>query len=458
MPHGGVVLVTGRNGCGKTTALSAVSRMVQGDKSIRVEPRDNVARGVVEGWGAKLTVGRSVRKSGELEIESIDGKVDLAALVDPGIKDPVAADAARIKTLLKMSSTKLDASSFVDPTIVGDAGDLVDLSDCQTDDAVETARRVKKALDKSALAREQAAAKCEGAAERTALMTEDDVEDVDVSYDEAKEKLDKAQEKYYETRGKWEQSKKFTSRVNEAVEWLERNKAPDVEALQHRVDSLLDEQTELLRKLAVLNGNIRDAETDLEFGKKDAEVVREYEAIVSKAAAVNVTEADVAKAEKAAKDAFDLKVAVEKSDHSKRMREMAALTRKEAKAQRSIAEKLRSAAASIDAVLGNALSGLGVPIQVQGERLCVNYEGRGWIPFADQSPGERYRQVIDWAISICPDRGILIIKQAGWDSLDRTNKSAVCSHATEKGVVIFAEQATDGDIKAEPFMEISTDG
>ncbi len=108
---GGVVILRGRNGAGKSHVLDAVQSLVSGDGSVPL--RDGQAKGKVEGLGATIKLAKRTIRSGALEVESLTGDVDPATLVDPGIADPERADAARIKALLTLAGVQATPADFV---------------------------------------------------------------------------------------------------------------------------------------------------------------------------------------------------------------------------------------------------------------------------------------------------------------------------------------------------------
>jgi hypothetical protein len=63
--------------------------------------------GVVSVPGVTMTVGRSVRRQGELQVETLEGRLSIADLVDPGFVDPERADAKRIKALVGLSKADI---------------------------------------------------------------------------------------------------------------------------------------------------------------------------------------------------------------------------------------------------------------------------------------------------------------------------------------------------------------
>ena len=85
---GGVLVLRGRNGLGKSTAIDAVGAAIKGEGSLDV--RRGAARGTVDACGVAIRVSRNTRRSGELEVDTLEGKLSVAELVDPGLKDVAA--------------------------------------------------------------------------------------------------------------------------------------------------------------------------------------------------------------------------------------------------------------------------------------------------------------------------------------------------------------------------------
>ena len=108
--QGGLVILRGANGVGKTKTLEAVQALVTGRGSLAA--RDGQVRGEVVGWGARLSVARSTRRTGELAVTSLEGRMDITELVDPGIRELMAADARRIKALIGLSGVKADPAAY----------------------------------------------------------------------------------------------------------------------------------------------------------------------------------------------------------------------------------------------------------------------------------------------------------------------------------------------------------
>ncbi|MCX7671668.1 MAG: ATP-binding protein, partial [Anaerolineae bacterium] len=158
LPEAGVVVLRGRNGCGKSHALDAVDALVTGRG--RPPCRDGATKGRVAGCGVTLTIGRSQRRSGEAEVQSLEGRLDITQLVEPPIQDPEAADVRRIKALIQLSGRSATVQDFA--AMIPDAAGL-GLFDA--DEPVALAGQIKRALEAEARRYEQAAEKERVAAE-----------------------------------------------------------------------------------------------------------------------------------------------------------------------------------------------------------------------------------------------------------------------------------------------------
>ena len=165
LPDAGVVVLRGRNGAGKSHALAAMDSLLTARGKLPC--RDGARSGLVEGVGARLSIGRSTRRTGEAEVATLEGRFDISQLVQPPIKDEEAADKARIKALIQLSGVKADATEFA--ALLPDGitlGSLVD-TDQQSADPVTLAGQLKRALESQARGQEKVAA--EKRTEATAL-------------------------------------------------------------------------------------------------------------------------------------------------------------------------------------------------------------------------------------------------------------------------------------------------
>ena len=151
--EGGIHVIRGMNDAGKTESLKAIDALLGGNAKIK--KRYGTPQGLIEGLGATIKLMANARASGECEAVSLSGKLDIGTLIDPGLKDPVAADKARIKALLTVRGIKADLDIFL-PLAGGDENAHYWLATIASDstqaatDLVDMAARLKKDFEKEA--------------------------------------------------------------------------------------------------------------------------------------------------------------------------------------------------------------------------------------------------------------------------------------------------------------------
>lgn len=146
--EGCIIIIRGMNDCGKSESLKAFSRLLGSNEKIR--KRYGSKRGFVEGLGARIDLMANARESGQCEAVSLEGSLDIGDLIDPGLKDPVAADKARIKALLTVRGVKAEINRFC-PLVEFNKGDMTNwVSDgtLAATDLVDMAARLKKDFEK----------------------------------------------------------------------------------------------------------------------------------------------------------------------------------------------------------------------------------------------------------------------------------------------------------------------
>lgn len=464
-PDGGVVVLTGRNGTGKSTALRATESLLSGSKP--PGPSDGSTNGVVEGFGVTIKVGRTSRRSGELTVAGLEGRFDLSKLVDPGIKDPTAADVARIRALIGLTGVVADTSVFVD--LAGGKESLakaVAVEDLQTDDLVEMAGRVKRGFERLARIEEQAADHEIAAADALkAHASEDEGEqfpteaEMRESFRSACEFKSRLEQRAKQAAKAVEDAAKMRSDLESAKELLEQ--IGSVAALRLQLDEsrkLMDANRD---RIVELNGEIEKllSENQREQVRFDG-FHRELQAAETTAALVTSLEERVASiADVVPPTAEELETAdraiassqsrIERHGASRKAREAWAKTRQHkenAKQHTALAERLRSMAAGCEGVLTDAVAKAGVPLKVQvkdGTTRLVIDTRRGVTPFAELSDGERWKLAIDVATTCLPSHAVFFISQEGWEALDPINRSLVDEHARSHGVTILTAEASD---------------
>ncbi len=156
---GGVTVFRGRNGCGKSTGLETISTLASG-RSKLPPLRDGEKLGLVSGFCSKIDLRLSGSRRGgnkpELVVDSIEGKFSISDLVNPNIKDPKAADNARLKALITLIGVDATPDLFATLFPTKEEFDTnVSKSSVDTTDPILMAERVKRDIEEKARIEEE---------------------------------------------------------------------------------------------------------------------------------------------------------------------------------------------------------------------------------------------------------------------------------------------------------------
>lgn len=470
LQDGGVVVLRGDNDKGKTEALTALKRIAGADEKL-TRREGFTGKGCVEGFGMKVTVSTNCRQSGECEVTSLEGRLDVSDLIEPREKSAEAADRKRIKALLSISGAKADVNMFA--ALIGTQKDLEAV--CQpesltTDDLVDMAGRIKRDLERAARAEEDQAKNAQDSAdaakraiEGIELAAECDSSTLDAAYQQAvrthadlrakREAAEQSKRKADEASGKLARLQKAHSGLSleEADAEVDARGAAYREATDARdkaVQVLRDAEAALtLAKTALANAReVRDLAND--FAQDSAA----YAEIIAKAGAIEgPTQAAVEDAAKAVQAARE---AVERGAVIRRAKEQLAAVedfRSAAKAHAKQADKLRNAAQGTDGVLSDAVRSS--EVFVRDGRLVTQKNGRD-VFYADRSPGYRATVAIDTALECvratsADGRAIVILDQRVWESLDVRNRKRIWNHAKDRKVCVYTAEANRDESESE---------
>jgi hypothetical protein len=466
---GGVYVLRGLNGSGKTTALDAVQALASG--SGRIQQRDGVARGEVSAFGATLRVARRLSRIGELEVESLEGRFSIADLVDPGIDNPSAADARRIKALIQLASkNKADASLFYD--LVGgqvEFDKLIAAEQLETDDVVTMAARIKRALEEHARRRE-ADAERDFRVATAARMAGAEL-DVTAPHDEQQlaDAFSVADREDARLQAEATAAAEATIRREKAAKALDKTRndyhGPTVEAAQQAVSEQLttvercklnveyikEQLRTAERELLTAKGMHMKAEAELQSATMYEAAIDNLESIVFAPVPNSPTPEQLAAAKQRLKAAADavvlggqIRLHLEHVKRSETLKAAAVTAEKDAL-------KLREAARATDDVLSKLVQKLGSPLRVSHGRLVTDTD-RGEELFSDLSDGEKYTMALQIAIEAVGAGGLITLPQEAWQGLDPKNKQLVANQVAGTGVILLTAQATaDSELIVEQF-------
>lgn len=464
IPDAGVVVLRGVNGIGKSITLEAVEAMVSGKGGAPV--RDGADKAEVAGFGAVMRVGRRVSRSGELLVTGLEGRLSPADLVDPGIDDPEAADARRIKALVQLSGAQADPSLFYD--LAGGKDELEalvpDLE--ETDDVLRMAAQVKRSIEGKTRLAEQRAEAARGKAKAHAEAANISAPLVETDSAILQAALEEAIQKHAALKGAHEQGlaasidadaalKELMSRpaapTVSQVKLLERNAAKAYEAAKEKVQKANQALVDAQLKEAEARGAWNKAVDSKRAAEREAQLVEAWNRTIEKATQAFPAVEDVAAASQAVTEARQAVEAGVLARHALEARQKAAEARHAVDALEAEARRLRDSAGAVDDVLSSLVAKLGIDLKVWASRLVLETK-RGRTFFADLSHGERWKLVIDLCADVVGHSGLLVVPQEAFEGLDDSNRKLIAGHAKKRGVLILtAEASADEEITAEVY-------
>ncbi|MBL4700839.1 MAG: AAA family ATPase [Phycisphaeraceae bacterium] len=471
-PDGGVVVLRGRNGSGKSTALKSAESLAgsKGKLSSRDESRQS---GHVQGFGVRLNIGNKTTRAGEIEVASLEGKLNIADLVEPLLKDPAAADRQRIKALVSLTGDAPTCAQFA--SVIGDdMADFIGGATWSSKDTLEVAVKAKRDLEGAARLKENEANLREGQAKGL----EESAKDIDMSGESDEQVLREAhmqasgnmrvlrerQDAAVQSAGNLAKARIALHDVKTAYTGPTVDEATQEVLAKDRsvgfsvsiVSQLEKELAKLEKELAEARANAKHCDIQRDAAKTTLKAAEEY------TEAVAMYEAVLEGTATKAPDQSELDVAQQALDEASIALETGAIIRMaqaklaEAESVRKIAndaaiiaDRLRLAAAQIDDVLSAAIK---TPqLFVRDGRLYTMHATRGEMLFHELSEGERWTLAFEIAAPIVGERGIMILPQGAWESLDPDNRRHVASLAIHYKIIVLTAEATSDELRAELF-------
>lgn len=479
----GVVVLRGMNDSGKSTTLEALSRLLGGDA--RIKRRYGTPHGVVEGLGATIRVVASPRQTGEVQAWAIEGKLALAALVDPGIADPVAADRKRVKALLTIQGVTADATLFHDlfespeafdaiaSTGARNAADVVEMAGLLKRDAELAARK----LEDDATAADGKASGCRESAGEIDTTVETEAEKLQADLEAAireEARLGQQQADADEAAARIKQAKIRLAGAQADYQGPSEVEAAAIVSTAERAEIEADEAEQVAKQahertvVAVADAEHRRALADecLMTARQHDKVVAECVAAMS---GTMVMPPDDDMLDRAAVATSDARLDVEAGALARRAVTQLAQAdghQQAAEAARTHAQQLRDAAAGTFDVLAEVIeSDVLLPVSDDKGRfrLAVEVDGADQRKYYhDLGPGERWTRALTEGANRVRALGaeglaILVIPQPAWEGLDWRNREIVDAHCRALGVTVLTGEASkqpgdDAAIRGEVFL------
>lgn len=466
---GGLVCLRGRNGKGKSIALEAVDALVRGQG--KPTCRDGAQKGIVEGLGAKVTVGKVVRRTGgeELEVHSLESKFDVSQIVDPGIANPEAADDKRIKALIQLSGVPLDLSKFYD--LVGSEtlfNQLTPIADPSKEDWLSAAGKIKRNLEAQARKKEEEAktarAKADGLShswQSVDTTVETDAATLQTALEDAIRQESKVKADFETENNALVAAEKARMAMRAAQD---EYSGPTLAEAEEREAQAKQDVEDCRKEVARLQAALDQAQAKEEAARKAARVASERTMMVRThfsamekwekqvAAAASVTPTDPEDLAKAAMCVQEARLAIEAGAMARKAKadmELAKGLREDARKHAEDAEWLRERAKATDDVLSGVVGLFCDRVKVVAGRL-VTQTSRGQTYFADLSDGERWTIALEIAVGAVGPNGLLVIPQVAYEGLDPINRRHIDAELRRLGATgITAEASEDDEIRVE---------
>lgn len=456
----GVVVLRGRNGFGKSTALESAAKLAQGEG--KLEARYGTPAGSVEGFGATLTVSASrTRGTGELLVSHLAG-ASIGSFVDPGIQDPERADAARIAELCGLVGAKASMQRFAEAlgVSVESLKAAASMKTVQETSVPDMAAGLRRDLQAAAREHERAEATARGAAQALLAASAGPGGDTELSEAQAQAVLADAirtharlQESARQAAASFERSVNARRMLDEARTSYSGPTAQEAEAELERLDAECSKLRSALERLVAARS---DADTRHMLAKQHEENCAAWEASLAAGENVaTVTVADIDNAASAVQKAREgLALATLARDRAEK-RAQAELKLAEADHKLQTAQALRDAADATEGVISAEIARVApAGLKVHHGRLVLEANGKTEL-FAKLSHGERWRIALDIALDSIPERDgqqkLLVVEQEAWEGLDPINRKLIHEHAKARGAIVLTAECDAGELRAEPM-------
>lgn len=448
---GTVVVLTGENGAGKSTAIAAVASAVDGT-SRGLTPRDGKKAGKVRLPGVTVNIGgRMTSKATGEEVANsyaiVEDGSGIRKILTPGIKDQKAADKKRLEGVLEVIGATLPAEKQKE--MMGDLyADFVKQRKPETLGFVDCVKAMKLHLEEAARVHSKHVAENNGAIDQIGEVSDDEIlgessaqineasKDLAIQIRDAQRDQEKTAalvEKMKATEIVSEPIADIEARIKKAIALRDKSNA-EIERLKEVVaesrDLIARNEAKLeAEKTAILNREtIREAMESTKSPEEIAAMIARRDELASRfESAVNAEFRNKQRAE-ARRQLLNLKSAREQNEarHSEFTKKIQALP----------------------TLLHDALRQVPGWTVNEDLQLCVQHERGDETPFSELSPGEGVSRVVLLAFSFAKwedgEIPIVALPQECFEGLDGRNRELLVEAAKEhKLCVITAEAARD---------------
>lgn len=448
---GTITVLNGPNGAGKSTTLDVLQAAITRKNIGDLQPTDGERAGLVEFDGVTIKVGRRVSFSGEPDgtVCLVEGGDDILGFINPGIKDPEAADRKRLEKLCAIVGAELtdaDLRKFIGDDLWDDWRASKAAFITKNSGIVDTVKNLKRWLEEQARDLE---AKVAGlTAEIDAIgplpYSTTEVPDVVAMQREA----DQIVVSLGDLRARQKASKEAAQSLGAIRDVLldEESLRHDLEMTVQSLDGVATDIQTLEAKLVELKAERAALESTkgsllekIETAKKQS---TRLEALQQQARDA-VTDQEIADAEqkRAEKqreiaDAIVLQDRMRSADEHRQRLTSAKSQREKLEAQ---AESCRAKAVEAPKMLQKVVENLDGWTISTDVRLCCSTDRSRHEAFSDLSPGLKAVRALELSCmrpGTGSGRKIVVLPQEVWESLDGKNRQLVHKWTKERGLIV----------------------
>jgi ABC-type cobalamin/Fe3+-siderophores transport system ATPase subunit len=462
MPSPGVYALVGDHGAGKSTALAAVARAL-GDEEVHVTLRDGATKGtVILDDVTLLAVGKIDRRTGKPSI-SLASTSPLATLVEPGIKDPVAAERARIQALLKLIEPVTDDKA-ISTLVQADARALTYLEEhegiesLKEHDIVGATDKVRRLMHEMKREHEAEAQRAQG--EMTAnqpdkpeVLTETGVAAAEMQHDKTLRTLERLEGEFSQREAREQERDEIRATLGKRPdedEYKQKAAATDIE-----IDSIAKDIQRLEQQLLLRKADLSRAKTDYQsfvrYAEQRKREVQQWDRrkTILDSDLTGATASDVAEANKAVgKAKNELERARESQIYRDRLERYNDAAERFAQATQGAADAERIAL-NVTGQLGKLLAATGVQnVTVEDGALVYIHEDGAREAFSRLSFGEKLKFSLGPFTAKNSDR-ILSLPFQFWMSLNAESQVEAAKLIAEHGIRAITEVPGSGELRVQ---------
>lgn len=460
---GGIVVLKGDNGFGKSYALRAVQSRL--GAKVRLEANDSLGKGEILGFGGRTTVAKQIRQSkpsaDDFAIVHIEDRFDLSKIVDPGLKDSESNDLARLKALVQLGGMEVPDERFLSLT----DGLDVDLEESLLEaDLVSRVAAVKRVLQ----ARARDYEKQGGAERQRQAVAESHLTGVDLSQPapdmaalsrqhDALVAERSALKSQIEAAAR-DQSTRFKAQAMVEAE-CKRYSGPAPQEAAKVVAQARQAVEAAKEALRTAEFQFQNAVRVQEAAAVHAERLDEAQSILSQPVIAAPSVETLEAAEQAVQNSHARTAAALKATEARQHAMLAAEHRREAEANEALAARLRKACGDVEGLLAEAMNFPGLR-WLEGRLLCTGADGKEEL-FDRLSDGLRWHLAIRvGAKAVSRETGdgtnLLILPQAAWQDLSPSRRDMVFDLCITEKVNMLTAQCSDGPLRAVRYGEPDT--